>query len=35
MFVRMRATLIAGVNGMVAGAGLGLVAAADLAVASQ
>jgi len=35
VFVRMRAPVVAGVNGTVAGAGLGLMAAADLAVASQ
>jgi 2-(1,2-epoxy-1,2-dihydrophenyl)acetyl-CoA isomerase len=35
VFVRMRAPVVAAVNGTVAGAGLGLMAAADLAVASQ
>jgi 2-(1,2-epoxy-1,2-dihydrophenyl)acetyl-CoA isomerase len=35
VFVRMRAPVVAGVNGTVAGAGLGLMAAADLAVASH
>jgi 2-(1,2-epoxy-1,2-dihydrophenyl)acetyl-CoA isomerase len=35
VFARMRAPVVAGVNGTVAGAGLGLMAAADLAVASQ
>jgi 2-(1,2-epoxy-1,2-dihydrophenyl)acetyl-CoA isomerase len=35
VFVRMRAPVVAGVNGTVAGAGLGLMAAADLAVASR
>jgi len=35
MFARMRAPIVARVNGTVAGAGLGLMAAADLAVASQ
>jgi 2-(1,2-epoxy-1,2-dihydrophenyl)acetyl-CoA isomerase len=35
VFARMRAPVVAQVNGTVAGAGLGLMAAADLAVASQ
>lgn len=35
VFSRMRAPVVARVNGTVAGAGLGLMAAADLAVASQ
>ena len=35
IFARMRAPVVAAVNGTVAGAGLGLTAAADLAVASQ
>jgi 2-(1,2-epoxy-1,2-dihydrophenyl)acetyl-CoA isomerase len=35
VFARMRAPVVAKVNGMVAGAGLGLMAAADLAVVSQ
>ena len=35
VLVRMRAPVVAGVNGTVAGAGLGLMAAADLAVASE
>jgi 2-(1,2-epoxy-1,2-dihydrophenyl)acetyl-CoA isomerase len=35
VFVRMRAPVVAAVNGTVAGAGLGLMAAADLAVASR
>ena len=35
VFARMRAPVVARVNGTVAGAGLGLMAAADLAVASQ
>jgi 2-(1,2-epoxy-1,2-dihydrophenyl)acetyl-CoA isomerase len=35
VFARMRAPVVAGVNGTVAGAGLGLMAAADLAVASR
>ena len=35
VFARMRSPVLAGVNGTVAGAGLGLMAAADLAVASQ
>ena len=35
VLARMRAPVVAGVNGRVAGAGLGLMAAADLAVASQ
>jgi len=35
VFARMRAPVIAEVNGTVAGAGLGLMAAADFAVASQ
>jgi enoyl-CoA hydratase/carnithine racemase len=35
VFARMRAPIIAEVNGAVAGAGLGLVAAADFAIASE
>ena len=35
VFARMRAPVVAEVNGTVAGAGLGLMAAADIAVASQ
>jgi 2-(1,2-epoxy-1,2-dihydrophenyl)acetyl-CoA isomerase len=35
VFARMRAPVIAEVNGMVAGAGLGLMAAADFAIASE
>jgi 2-(1,2-epoxy-1,2-dihydrophenyl)acetyl-CoA isomerase len=35
LFARMRAPVVAGVNGTVAGAGLGVLAAADLAVASK
>jgi 2-(1,2-epoxy-1,2-dihydrophenyl)acetyl-CoA isomerase len=35
VFARMRAPVIAGVNGTVAGAGLGLMAAADFAIASH